>query len=118
MTLLHWFTRNWADTDEPGDPALAPVELPVPPSEALARVQAAIRELPHWQVEAVDVAAGTVAATRRTRLLKFVDDIAIRLEPRPGGTRVHARSRSRVGVGDFGQNRRNLLELLGRLKQP
>jgi uncharacterized protein (DUF1499 family) len=117
MSLLHWFTRNWADTDEPGDPRLAPVELPVPPAEALARVEAAVGSLPNWRVEAVE-AGMAVRATRRTRLLRFVDDVTIRLEPVAGGTRVHARSKSRVGVADFGQNRRNLLELLGRLRKP
>ena len=29
MGFLHWFTRNWASTDEPGDAALAPVDLPM-----------------------------------------------------------------------------------------
>jgi uncharacterized protein (DUF1499 family) len=50
--------------------------------------------------------------TRTTRLLRFVDDVHLTFEPGPGGTtRVHAQSQSRVGVGDFGQNRRNILEL-------
>ncbi|HJT79205.1 MAG TPA: DUF1499 domain-containing protein [Gemmataceae bacterium] len=116
MSLLHWFTRNWADTDEPGDPALAPVDLPLSPPDALGRVTAAVRGLPRWAVASEDAAAGTLHATRRTRLWRFVDDIHVRLEPLPDGTtRLHARSKSRVGVGDFGQNRRNLLELFGAL---
>jgi uncharacterized protein (DUF1499 family) len=118
MSLLRWFTRNWADTDEPGDPALVPAESALPLPEALERVQSEIRGLPHWQVETVDAAAGTVRATRRTRLWRFVDDVTIRLEAAAGVTRVHARSRSRVGVGDFGQNRRNLLELFAALARP
>ncbi|HXG09400.1 MAG TPA: hypothetical protein VNK04_06390, partial [Gemmataceae bacterium] len=64
MRLLHALTRNWADTDEPGDPALAPLELPLPLAEALARVEAAVRSLPRWRVEAIDPAAGTLTATR------------------------------------------------------
>ena len=102
--------RNWHDTDEPGaDPG--PLDLPIPPAEALPRVEAAIRSLPRWNVETTDAAAGTVTATRRTRLFRFTDDITIRLEPTPTGTRVHARSKSRVGKSDFGQNRRNVIEL-------
>jgi uncharacterized protein (DUF1499 family) len=116
MGLLAWFTRNWADTDEDRDPALAPPLLPVPPSEALTRLQAAIRSLPHWRIESVDQAAGKVDAIRQTRLLRFVDDIHVYLEPVDGMTRVHARSQSRVGKGDFGQNRRNLLELFRALR--
>jgi uncharacterized protein (DUF1499 family) len=117
MSLLHWFTRNWADTDEPGNSELAPVELPLPAGEALGRVEAAVRSLPRWQVETVDAAGGMVQATRRTQLLRFVDDVTIRLEPVASGTRVHARSQSRVGFADFGQNRRNVQELLAHLKQ-
>jgi uncharacterized protein (DUF1499 family) len=117
MGLFAWLTRNWADTDEPGDASLSPVELPVPPAEALARLRTAIESLARWRVEAAETAEGVLRATRRTRLWRFVDDVTIRLEPTPTGTRVHARSQSRVGKGDFGQNRRNLRELFRALKQ-
>lgn len=117
MSWYSWLTRNWADTDEAKrDPALAPVDLPVPPAEALARVTAVIDELPLWRLEAVDTTAGTLHATRRTPVFRFVDDITVRVEATPTGSRVHARSRARVGVGDLGQNRRNLIELLTRLR--
>jgi uncharacterized protein (DUF1499 family) len=106
--------RNWHDTDEPGaDPG--PLDLPLPPAEALARVEAAIGSLPRWRVESTDAAAGTVTATRRTRLFRFTDDVTIRLEPVATWTRVHARSQSRVGASDLGQNRRNVLELFAAL---
>ena len=116
MKFLPWFTRNWADTDEPGDPAVAPVDLPLPPPEAVAVVEKTLRELPLFRVESVDEQQGVVRATRRTRLWRFLDDVTVRLEPVAGGTRVHARSKARVGVGDFGQNRRNLLALLRALR--
>lgn len=116
MARFPFRIRNWADTDEPDDPVLAPLDLPLPPAEALARVEAAVRSLPRWRVEALDPSAGTLTATRRTRLFRFVDDITVRLEPIPSGTRVHARSRSRVGLSDLGQNRRNLLELFAALR--
>ena len=111
MALL----RNWHDTDEPGaDPGL--LDLPLPPAEALARAESAVRGLPRWRVEMTDAAAGIVTATRRTRLFRFTDDVTIRLEPAAGGTRVHVRSQSRVGKGDFGQNRRNVMELFAALR--
>jgi uncharacterized protein (DUF1499 family) len=111
MGLRAWLTRNWADTDEPGDATLAPVELPLPPHEVLARVESAIGQLPRWRVESLDDDAGLLRATRRTRLWRFIDDVTVCLEATPTGTRVHARSQSRVGKGDLGQNRRNLREL-------
>jgi uncharacterized protein (DUF1499 family) len=40
-----------------------------------------------------------------------VDDVRLTLTPGTDGTVVHAESRSRVGLGDLGQNRRNILEL-------
>src|SRR6516162_3837679 len=111
MALL----RNWHDTDEPGaDPG--PLDVPLPPAEALARVESAIRGLPRWRVETSDAAAGTISATRRTRLFRFTDDVMIRLEPIASGTRIHARSKSRVGKSDFGQNRRNVMELFASLR--
>jgi uncharacterized protein (DUF1499 family) len=107
--------RNWHDTDEPGaDPG--PFDLPLPPDEAMRRVETAIRSLPRWRVEILDYSLGKITATRRTRLFHFTDDVAIRVEPTAAGTRVHVRSKSRVGKSDFGQNRRNVLELLARLR--
>ena len=105
---------NWHDTDEPGaDPG--PLDLPLPPAAALVRIEAAIKSLPRWRVETIDTAAGTITATRRTRIFRFTDDVAIRLETIPTGTRVHVRSKSRVGKSDLGQNRRNVLELFAGL---
>jgi uncharacterized protein (DUF1499 family) len=37
--------------------------------------------------------------------------VHLRLEPSANGTLVHGRSQSRIGKGDLGQNRRNLLRL-------
>lgn len=116
MSILQLFTKNWADTDESGEPSLAPLELAIPPSDALTQVEAVVRALPRWRVETINSQAGTLTATRTTRLLRFVDDVTIRLEPTATGTRLHARSQSRVGKGDLGQNRRNLRELFGTLQ--
>jgi uncharacterized protein (DUF1499 family) len=114
MRFIRWFTRNWADTDEPGDPTLIPFDIPISPTDARARIEAAVRGLPRWRIE--NAAAGTMHITRRTRLWRFVDDITLRLEPTAQGTRIHARSQSRLGSADLGQNRRNLLELFAALK--
>jgi len=117
MSFFLWATRNWADTDEGKDPTLTPVDMSMSLAEAVRRIETVIGSLPRWQVESVDVSAGIVKATRRTRLFRFIDDITIRLElVSPSTTRVHARSQSRVGKGDLGQNRRNLLELLTKVR--
>jgi uncharacterized protein (DUF1499 family) len=111
MGLTRWLTRNWANTREPTHPDLGPLSLPGTPARAVLLVEAAVGKLPRWRVEAADPAVGTVHLTRRTRLWGFVDDIRLTAAPTADGTRIDAESRSRVGVGDLGQNRRNILEL-------
>jgi len=69
----------------------------------------AVAMLPRWRV--TGRGGAVIRATRTTRVFRFVDDVLLLLEPAAGGTLVHARSASRVGRGDLGQNRRNLAEL-------
>ena len=114
MRWLRWFTRNWADTNE-GDPA--PIVVPLSLAEALVQVETVIGSQPRWHIESTNAQTATIHATRLTRFLRFVDDITIRLEPTAQGTRIHARSQSRIGFGDLGQNRRNLRELLEQLRR-
>ena len=114
MGLLRSLTRNWADTDEGVHADVCPVQLRLNVRDSLKEISAIIGKMPRWRVE--NVGETTIAATRSTRLARFVDDISLRLESTPEGCRLHARSKSRVGKGDFGQNRRNLLELFAALQ--
>ncbi|HET9039058.1 MAG TPA: DUF1499 domain-containing protein [Gemmatimonadales bacterium] len=91
------------------DPRLRPRVLPLPPAAAADRVAGALAALRGWRL--VGRSEGVIQATRTTRVIHFVDDISILLEPAVGGTAVSARSGSRIGRRDFGQNRRNLAEL-------
>lgn len=102
--------RSFAATSPAAtDTRLRPRVLKLPPAAASDRVAGAIAAIRGWRV--VGRADGVIQATRTTRLFRFVDDISILLEPAAGGTAVSARSASRVGRGDLGQNRRNLAEL-------
>jgi|SRR5512147_1242739 uncharacterized protein (DUF1499 family) len=91
------------------DPRLRPRVLPLPPAAAADRVAGALAALRGWRL--VGRSEGVIQATRTTRVLHLIDDISILLEPAVGGTAVSARSGSRIGRRDFGQNRRNLAEL-------
>ncbi len=115
MGLLRWFTKNWANTDGPTHSDLTPLVLPVTPAEAVERVRAAVARLPRWQVEPTE-ANDRLHLTRRTRTVGYIDDIHLRFLPAGTGTLIHAESRSRVGIGDLGQNRRNILELWSELR--
>jgi uncharacterized protein (DUF1499 family) len=109
MGLLRWFTKNWANTHDPSHWDLAPVVVPLDPGAAAELVHKAVAALPRWRVESE--APGEFMLTRRTRLFGFVDDVTVTLKPAGPGTMIHAASKSRVGLGDLGQNRRNILEL-------
>ncbi len=114
MGVLRWLTRNWADTDEGVHADIHPLELRLPCAEARSEIAAIVGKMPRWRIE--NVGAETLTVTRTTRLLQMIDDISLRLEPTPDGCRLHARSQSRMGKGDLGQNRRNVLELFAALR--
>jgi len=83
-------------------------------SEVARLTEKAIAPLPRWEV--IAGRSGVIWLTRRTRL-GFVDDIYLLLLPTGDSTVVFARSASRVGRFDLGQNRRNLGELWAALER-
>ena len=83
--------------------------------ETVARaVREALAGLPRWTV----VGSGHgpegafVSAVHETLVFRFKDDVTVRIRRTGGRTTLSARSRSRVGKWDLGQNARNLRELL------
>ncbi len=98
-----------ATADTATDPRLRPHVYSLHPVDLAHAVVDAVDSLPRWEVQAGR--DGVIWATRHTRVLRFVDDIYLLLVPSHDSTVVYARSASRVGKGDFGQNRRNLAEL-------
>ena len=109
MGLFRWLTKNWANTTEPTHADLAPVVVPLALEQAADLVRTAADTLARWRVESHSPTE--LKLTRRTGLFKFVDDVTVTLKPAGPGTMIHAASKSRVGRGDLGQNRRNILEL-------
>jgi uncharacterized protein (DUF1499 family) len=97
------------------DPRLRPHVYPLSPVQTAHAVVDAIDSLPRWEVVAGK--DGVIWATRRTQPFRFVDDIYLLLLPAHDSTVVFARSASRAGRGDLGQNRRNLGELWAALER-
>jgi uncharacterized protein (DUF1499 family) len=62
----------------------------------------------HWQVAAAVEAEGRIEATATTRLLRFKDDVVIRIRPATDGARLDVRSASRIGSSDFGTNAKRI----------
>jgi uncharacterized protein (DUF1499 family) len=90
------------------DRRLQPRTCPGKASGIARLTEQAITPLPRWEV--VAGRSGVIWLTRRSRL-GFVDDVYLLLVPTGDSTVVFARSASRVGRYDLGQNRRNLGEL-------
>ncbi len=80
------------------------------PEELLEAIRQAVKELPRWRLE--EATETKLHAVRRTRLLRFEDDVTVTVQPRNRGSEAHFESASRVGKGDLGQNPRNLKEFL------
>ena len=95
-------------------PEVRPLDLAVPPQEAIRRAEAAARAM-GWEIVAVVPAAGRIEATARTRWLKFADDVVIRVRTHAGGSRIDVRSVSRLGLGDLGTNARRVRDYLARV---
>jgi len=116
--LENWkrdLTTNYVKlSPDADDERLRPPLIPEPPREVADRIDAWAEAMPRWEVVEADVSdqAAKLHLTRTTRVFRWVDDIHVQLERENGGTRLRAESQSRVGKADFGQNPRNLRELL------
>jgi uncharacterized protein (DUF1499 family) len=94
-----------------GYPDLAPLMLPVPPDRAFARAEKAARSM-GWRIVAAAPAEGRLEASDTTRWFGFTDDIVVRVTAVPNGSRIDARSASRVGRSDLGVNARRIRAFL------
>lgn len=112
-------THNQAKTQpEHNDPSLRTRTYSLPYDAFFAKLLSVIETLPGWQLVAQDLEKGEILATRKSRLFRFVDDVRIQILKK--GERkivLDLHSASRVGKGDFGQNARNIRELLNELDQ-
>ena len=61
-----------------------------------------------WEIVATVPAEGRIEATDTSLLFGFKDDIVIRVAAQGAGSRVDARSVSRVGRSDFGVNAKRI----------
>jgi uncharacterized protein (DUF1499 family) len=107
--LRAWPLINVVETGRtPEYPDIQPRRYAADPSRVFDAALHAISVLPRWSLVRHDEAAGEIRAESTTRVMRFVDDVTVRIQPQDRGTIVNARSASRVGRGDFGQNARNL----------
>jgi uncharacterized protein (DUF1499 family) len=97
-------------------PDVAPlvIQKPMAAVYALALESA---EAMGWEIVMRDADGGRIEAVATTRLLRFKDDVIVRLTDVAGATRVDVRSKSRVGKGDLGANAKRIREYLVMLER-
>ncbi len=96
-------------------PELHSLILAMPPGEAFARALTTAEAM-GWEVVGRDAGSGRIEAVDRTLWFGFKDDIAVRIAPAGGGSRIDVRSKSRVGRSDLGTNARRIRDYLQRLQ--
>ena len=115
---LAWPRVNDVETGKTaGYPDLQPRRYPAGSRAVMAAVKDAVAKLPGWTfVGAGSGPGGTaVQVVRALPVLPLKFDVTVRIQGEVGGARVGVRSRSRLGPWDFGQNARNIRELLAAL---
>jgi len=96
-------------------PDIAPAMLTLPPDQAFDRALATAKAT-GWTIIQSDPETGTIDADDRSRWFGFTDDIAIRVSPAGGGSRVDIRSGARLGGGDYGVNAARVRTYLAALR--
>lgn len=98
---------------------IAPLTIERAPEEAFALARAAAQSMGWRIIEANPPGARTgvasIDAIDLSLLLKFPDDIAVRIRPLANGSRIDVRSASRHGWHDFGANARRVQRYLQEL---
>lgn len=103
-------------------PGVKTVLIEAEPAEAYQNVIRAVRQLKWRVIEEVHPedrrGLGRIEAIEESRLMRFRDDITIRLRWNGTVTRVDIRSASRVGRHDFGANAARIGKLISEIANP
>ncbi len=83
-----------------------PFDLTGTPEDAWMSVKGAVSEM-GGRIEVMD--EGYLRASFSTSIFRFQDDLECRLAPQQG--LIHVRSSSRVGISDFGMNRKRVKKM-------
>ena len=117
--FLAWPRINAVETGKtPEYPDLQPKVYGASVETVTKAVKAVLASLPRWEL--IGEGRGPMGAEIQavhTTLLRLEHDVTIRIRREKGRTHVSVRSKSRTLAWDFGQNARNIRELLGALER-
>ena len=114
--------QHFAELQAKAYPDVRPLVLDRSVEEAFELVEEAVRRL-RWRVIVEEPpmpgrggSPGVIEATEQTLIVGFTDDIVIRIDGGATRARIDARSASRYGGFDFGQNAARLRRLLAEIR--
>ncbi len=116
--FLAWPRLSMVETGRtPEYPDLQPREYAANEQKVTEALKAAVAKLPRFAFVGAGRGPGgsEVHYVASTPVLRFKDDVNVRIRREGGKTKVTVRSKSRMGTMDFGQNARNVRELLAAL---
>ena len=117
VTATIWPVLNSVETGKtPEYPEVLPLYFSADAQRVFDEVEASVGALDGWTVQTSERETLTVRAERTSSLFGFVDDVELTVKPATEFvTVVEAKSSSRVGKGDFGQNARNITDVFEEL---
>lgn len=110
------YPPEFADRQRRGYPEVGPLLLDAPPDTVFEKARDAAIDL-GWRIRAAEPGDGRIEAVATTPLLRFKDDVVVRLRAEKNGTRVDMRSRSRTGNHDLGTNAKRIRTFFERLQR-
>jgi len=97
---------------------LEPLRTKHEPAAVFQAAQALASERKRWRITVSDSSAGHLEVIAITRVLRFRDDVVVRVAAGDiGETVVDMRSTSRLGRGDFGANAARIRAFVADLRQ-
>ncbi len=119
------WSRDWTQNTSETDPAakdvdMRPVATGLSTPEFAELVIAAMKDIPRWKL--MDQTSDGDDRTKldfvhSTFLMRYKDDIAVEIVKTETGSTLYAKSQSRIGKGDLGQNPRNIKELISKVRE-
>lgn len=117
MSLKEWLTKNiYVTTPGNPDPFFRPRQYRKTKDEVAGAVREILGSLTRWKVVEYRENQGRIHATHTAPFIPFTEDVNIYIvQGLDGVTKLEVISQSQTGKGDFGQNKRNIRELLSAL---
>ena len=107
--------KEVADLQHKAYPDLLPLTTTVSREKVFEAAKAALLSM-GMHVADADPAQGRIEANQTSLLYGFTDDMVVRIAAGADGTKVDARSKSRVGRSDLGQNAKRIRTFFAKLK--